>query len=372
MKRLMRKTKGLIRGVPSAVLLSAAIHFLLLFIAGSFVVFSVMKREEKKFVPPKPIERPKMDLKKPRVKVRKSARPRSTQRIVARGVQQSMPDIQLPEVSGMNSGLIRGVGGFEMMPDASEISMFGGRESVSIGNDFEGTFYAFELDRQGRKNGISDEQYLKVIRRFLDNDWNPNVFSFYYRSPQKLYTTQIMIPPISSEFGPSQFGMGFGADFDPIHWLVHYKGNIASKTGGRFRFRGMGDDILVVRIGKTLVLNASWNTDREAISDWRPSSDEDRKYLFGHAVAGVGDWFELEPEVPVSMEIIIGEKPGGLYAAMLVVEQDGVEYPVNQDGMPILPAFKTAEIPQSVIEEIQYTLIDGEVDLFNDLMFNVY
>jgi hypothetical protein len=123
MKLSIQKPRGLIKGVPSAVLLSAAIHFILLFIAGSFVVFSVLKKEEKKFVPPKPIERPKMDLKKPRVKVQKSAKPRATQRIVTKGVQQSMPDIQLPEVSGMSAGLGGGVGGFEMMPDPAEVSL---------------------------------------------------------------------------------------------------------------------------------------------------------------------------------------------------------------------------------------------------------
>ncbi|MGE4490733.1 MAG: hypothetical protein AB7E95_14425 [Kiritimatiellales bacterium] len=360
------------KGMPKAVLLSALIHFLLLVIAGGFVVFTVVKKEEKKFIPPRPIERPKLDLKKPRVKVRKSAKPRSTQRIVAKGIQQSMPNIQLPEVSGMGSGLVGGIGGFEMIPEVSEVSMFGGETSASMGNDFEGTFYALELDRQGRKLGISDEQYLKVIRRFLDSDWNPRVFSFYYRAPRKLYTTQIMIPPVSSEFGPSKFGMGFGTEFDPIHWVVHYRGKIANKIGGRFRFRGTGDDILVVRVNRQFVFNGSWNSNWDSISDWRSSSPDNLKYFIGSGVSAVGDWFALEPGIPVDMEILIGEKPGGTYEAMLVVEQEGVDYPVNQDGMPILPVFKTAEIPQPVIEEIQYTLIDGEVDLFNDLMFNVY
>ena len=40
--------------------------------------------------------------------------------------------------------------------------------------------------------------------------------------------------------------------------------------------------------------------------------------------------------------------------------------------MPILPVFKTAEIPERVKEKIKYTLIPGEADLDSDLMFNVY
>jgi hypothetical protein len=370
MKRLIRKIKELIRGAPSAVLLSAAFHFILLSIAGGMVVFTVIKKEEKKFVPPPPVERPKMDLKKPRVKVQKTAKPSAAQRIVSKGAQ-GMPEIQLPEISGMSAGLSGGIGGFEMMPDPSELTLFGGKSSPSIGNDFEGTFYTMELDRRGRKTGISDVQYCQEIRRFLENDWSPRTFAPYYRAPQKLYATQIMIPPITSDLGPDQFGMG-GKDFDPIHWVIHYKGRIAYKEGGRFRFWGVGDDVMVVRVNGEEVLNASWDVQRELVSDWMPSSEEDRTYFMGHGVSAVGDWFELAPGTPVDMEVLIGEDPGGTYAAMLLVQQEGVDYPKNRDGAPILPVFKTAEIPESIKEEIQYTLIEDEADLDDGPMFNVF
>jgi hypothetical protein len=370
MERFIRKTKGLVRGVPSAVLLSAVFHFILLSIAGGLVIFSVVKREEKKFVPPPPVERPKMELKKPRVKIRKTVKPSATQRIVSKNAQ-SMPDIQLPEISGMSAGLSGGIGGFEMMPDPAEMTLFGGKSSASVGNDFVGTFYTLEMDRRGRKTGMSDVKYCREIRKFLENDWSPRTFAPYYRAPQKLYATQIMIPPISSDLGPSQFGMG-GKDFDPIHWVVHYEGRIAHRTGGKFRFRGLGDDVMVVRVNGKEVLNACWDWQREEISDWIPSSEEDRQYFMGHGVSAVGDWFELSSETPVDMEILIGEDPGGIYAAMLVVEEWDEEYSKNRDGGPILPVFKTAEMPEQIKEQIQYTLIEGEVDLDDGPMFNVY
>jgi hypothetical protein len=313
MKRLLKKTKGVVRGVPSAVLLSALFHFILLFIAGSFVVFSVIKKQEKKFVPPKPIERPKMELKKPRVKVRKAAAPRTTQRITAKNIQRAMPNIQLPEVSGLSAGLGGGLGGFEMMPDPEELTLFGGKISTSVGNDLVGTFYSSQYDRRGRETGMSNLSYLRRMRKFIDNGWNPNTFASWYRSPKKLYVTQIMIPPISSDLGPQSVGIDSGLDFIPINWCILYKGEIACRTGGKFRLRGSGDETLVVRIDGKIVLNAGWFWQRAVVSDWLPSSEEDRKYFMGNSVAAVGDWFELAPATPVKIEILLGDNGGIVY-----------------------------------------------------------
>ncbi|RKX35139.1 MAG: hypothetical protein DRP64_19530, partial [Verrucomicrobia bacterium] len=66
MKRLFKKNPGkLAKGMPSAVALSILIHAALFLLAGMLVVFTVVKKEEKKFTPPKAVERPKMKLRKP-------------------------------------------------------------------------------------------------------------------------------------------------------------------------------------------------------------------------------------------------------------------------------------------------------------------
>jgi len=84
MKRIIQKTKGVIRGTPTAVLVSVAIHAGLLLLLGGMVVFTVIKKEEKKFIPPPPVDRKKMELRKPRVKMKKTDKPRATQRIVSK------------------------------------------------------------------------------------------------------------------------------------------------------------------------------------------------------------------------------------------------------------------------------------------------
>lgn len=365
-----RRREKITKGQSTGVLLSIGIHFVALLVAGSFVVFSVLHKEEAQFVPPAKVERPKMKLKKPRVKMKKTSKPRATARIVSKSVA-SMPDIQLPDISSAGSGLGGGVGGYELVPDVAEMSLFGGSSSVAVGNDFEGTFYSLHYDRRGKETSMDDPEYMSTIRRFVELDWNPYVFAPFYRAPQKLYATQIFIPTISSEFAPSYFGIPSGPDFDPVLWCVHYKGKIMRKEGGRFRFWGFGDDVLLVRVNGEVVLNASWGNDRHDICDWERQED-DYKYYMGHAQAAAGTWFDLEPGVPVEMEVLFGEIPGGQFCAYLVVEDEAEDYAQNQQGMPILPVFKTAEIPDRIKDKIRYTLIPGEADLDSDLMFNVY
>ena len=52
MKRLIKKSQKIVKGMPSAVVLSIVIHAALFLLAGMLVVFTVVKKVEKKFVPP--------------------------------------------------------------------------------------------------------------------------------------------------------------------------------------------------------------------------------------------------------------------------------------------------------------------------------
>ncbi len=371
MKRLIKKTQGLIKGAPAAVLVSAVLHLILFAVFGGIVVFSVVQKMEKKFTPPPPVERPKMELKKPKVKIKKKPRPKAMQRIVSKQVQE-MPDLQLPAVSGAGEGLGGGIGGFELMPDPADITLFGGKKSTAIGNDFEGTFYVLALDRRGKRTNISGgAEVHETLRRFYESGWNPRVFSRFYRFPRKLYATFFNVPNMAVSEGPRAFGIP-----DEVFsraWLAHYKGRIASKTGGKFRFWGRGEDILAVRLAGKEVLQAGWIVDSARSSDWRSTSKQHRKHGMGQGVMGVGDWFELEPGVPVEMEVIFGAPKGFAFSAVLRVEEHGKVYPKNGRGTPMLPLFKTAEIPKHLFDKILfYTAVGDEGDMDSDLMFNVY
>ena len=149
-KKNSKQTKGIAKGAPSGLVISLLVHAGAFLLAGLLVVFSVVKKEEVTFVPPPAVERPKMKLKKPKVKVKKSAKPASPTRIMAKINKAEMPDLVLPELGGAGSGFggIGDLGGFGMIPDLNEINVFGSGQTT--GNDFVGTFYDMKRGRNGR------------------------------------------------------------------------------------------------------------------------------------------------------------------------------------------------------------------------------
>ncbi len=365
---MAKKTKNVVKGAPSGFVISLLVHATAFLLAGILVVFTVQKKEEKKFVPPKPVDRPKMKLKKPKVKLKKTAKPKSTNRIVTKVKRASMPDIQLPEMSGMSDGLVGGVGGFELMPDFDEVTIFGSGQT--IGNDFVGTFYDFKRDRRGRPVPMRDQQFVDELIKFTRSGWKTSKIARYYRSPKKLYATSIMMPPIRSSVAPSAFNEG---DTVGYAWMVHYKGQLVHKEGVRFRFRGHGDDVMVVRVNGEVVLNACWADSGRGTAliggNWRSNSADSRKYFLGNNRAVVGDWITLEPGVPQDMEVIIGEVPGGNFCSMLLVEIEGVKYDKNKQGGPILPIFKTTEPSLDLVDAISAHLVVGEASITNGPVF---
>jgi len=246
-----------------------------------------------------------------------------------------------------------------------------------VGNDLVGTFYDFKRDRRGKPLTVamSREEYKAVLMRFFRSGWKPAVLARYYQSPKKLYATTIAVPTILSSEAPPVFGE---PDTGGWCWAVHYKGQLVYKDAITFRFWGQGDDIMLVRVDGEIVLNACWHTPSgprtyEYFSPlWQSSSPDSWRYYMGNNTAIVGDWITLEPGVPLDMEVVIGEEPGGGFCAMLAVEVQGAEYPKNRQGGPILPIFKTAEPSRDLQDAILRDLVPGEVCVTNGPVFCDY
>lgn len=349
--------------MPSAVVLSILIHVALFLLAGMLVVFTVVKKEEKQFRPPKAVERPKMKLRKPKVQVKKTSKPKATTRIVTKNRRASMPDIQLPEMSGMASVDV-GIGGFDLMPDLGNVSVFGGAQS--IGNDFEGQFYDLKRGRRGGGVPMDGDQFRQVLRDFVRGGWKESKLARYYRAPYKLYTTHFMVPPIPAPMAPDVFG---SPEAESYHFFVKYKGKLVYKEDIKFRFWGTGDAYMMVRVAGKEVFLACWPFQEEYFDWWQSSSADSRKYFLGNQVMAVGDWITLKAGQPVEMEVMYGEWAGGQVAGMLLVEVEGEEYPRSRQGGPILPAFKTEEFSQDMLEEIRKYLPEGEACLTNGPVF---
>ncbi|QBG46460.1 hypothetical protein EGM51_03265 [Verrucomicrobia bacterium S94] len=367
--------RGISKGAPSGFLISIIVHAAAFMLAGLLVVFSVTQKEEKKFVPPKPVDRPKMKLKKPKVKVKKSSKPKATNRIVTKVQKASMPDIQLPELSGIGENLSGDIGGFEIMPDLESLSVLG--SSQSIGSDLEGTYYDLKLDRQGRFISNDKETFRANMIDFVRKGWKPSVLSKFYRAPKKIYATSLIVPTTQSSIAPAAFG---DRDASGAQWMVHYKGQLVHAEGITFRFWAAADETLLVRVDGKIVVGAKWantdtgwsNVEPDTVTPfWQSSSMDSYRFILGNSRAAVGDWITLEPGVPLDLEIIIGDN-GGKASFFLAVEEKGVEYPKSKQGGPILPVFKTAPISRDMMDIIYKDLVEGEVSLTDGPVFNDY
>ncbi|VGO22290.1 hypothetical protein [Pontiella sulfatireligans] len=362
---LNKKEKGVVKGAPSGFVVSLLVHAAAFLLAGMLVVFNVVKKEEKKFVPPKAVERPKMNLKKPKVKVRKSSKPKPTTRIVTRVKRASMPDIQLPEMSGMGDGLAGGIGGFEIMPDLSQVSVFGGNQS--IGNDFEGRFYDLKRDRRGGTISMEQDPYMTIVGKLAREKMKESLLGRYYRAPNKLFTTHFMIPPITSPMAPDVYGSPETASF---FFLVKYTGKLVYKDDIRFRFWGTGDAYCVVTVDDETVLINGWDGRLDYLTHWTsPEPGQSDQYFCGNQLMKVGEWIDLKAGEPKDMKVIFGEYTGGQMGIILLVEVEGMEYPKSRQGGPILPAFKTEEFSRDMLEEIYKLLPEGECVLTNGPVF---
>lgn len=104
------KTKGFIasHSKSSAALISLGIHAVIFLVAVSFVAVTVIQKKDTIFEA-KPVSRPRMQLKKLQVpvKIKKKNvhKPKLRKRIVVQPKTINMPDISMPEISGVKGGL---------------------------------------------------------------------------------------------------------------------------------------------------------------------------------------------------------------------------------------------------------------------------
>lgn len=400
----------------SAFVVSLGIHALFLVLALSFVAVKVIIKNDQVFEV-KEVKRPNMKLRKLQVPVKekkKTQAPKLRKTIVAKPKNPDI-DIKMPEIVGVKGGTGYGRGGgLGGLGFDFDMDLFG--SAKGSGNEFIGTFYDLKQDRKGNQTDIgklADKKSFdrstqliacKVIKGFIGSGWNPNRLKNYFRAPKLKYTTTFMMPPMAAEAAPKAFGVA--DQVEGKFWICHYKGQIAAPETGRYRFCGLSDDILIVRVKGRVVLDGSWPALIGDITSWESRDDNSRKFSmngnrYGTLSAGAfldvfdqiegaggydgggafqsavrramvndkpvgymtaasrmvfGDWMDLQKGQLVDMEVIIGELPGGDFACRLLVEQQGVSYKmVTQDAgpRPVLPTFKTAPINEKLIAEMR-------------------
>ncbi len=212
-----------------------------------------------------------------------------------------------------------------------------------------------DLKRDGEGNPRTPS-YWNDVSSAVAKDFSPESLANFYVVPKKVALTHVFIPMQDAGNGPKAFGAG--DQMKPKEWFAYYTGEIKATEKARYRFAGFFDDCIMVRIdGKTVFecvcdhmpgksgSNKSpmsgWGpSDQSVIGEWRGPRDRDRLV--------VGDWFAVEPGKKFKMDLVIGERPGGIIGGLLLIQKEGEEYP--KDGnRPILPIF--ASRPLSVNEK---------------------
>jgi len=176
-----------------------------------------------------------------------------------------------------------------------------------------------------------------VIREYVTGGWNQAVLDRYYKAPVTLSAAQMFTPEVPSEEATKAFHVA-----DKViakRWVAHYHTTIVPPEAGRFRFIGFGDDFLIVRLGQDNVLDGSlpvYDIVRNVDStDVIPKVVKDYPLYAGKS-------FDLDPEKPQSLDILIGEGPGGESGFILLIERIGdtsnpPDYPVFQVASANLP-----------------------------------
>jgi hypothetical protein len=80
-------------------------------------------------------------------------------------------------------------------------------------------------------------------------------------------------------------------------------------------------------------------------SKWVPKTSEASNASNGFHP---GDWMELSDRETYRLDVLIGERPGGQFKAILLVEEAGKKYEKDDKGNPIVAVFST--LPLNVKE----------------------
>ena len=153
----------------SAAIISIVLHLVLILIAGTFVAVTVITKGEQNFES-KQVSRPKMPPKKLQVPVKikkKQRKPKMRQRIVVKQkVNRNMPDIKMPEISGIKGGIGAAAGagldsansiGFTM----PEINVFG------VKSKGEKVFIALDSDAYIMRDEVGGMRAYQLIKEEL-------------------------------------------------------------------------------------------------------------------------------------------------------------------------------------------------------------
>lgn len=287
----------------------------------------------------------------------------------------SSVDIDTPEFSDLGQSLELGVDFGTGVGDDPGTEGGGFGTDSPAGSSLVGTFYDLKqtASRKPLKEDLSYEEHTNILKRFVQSGWKESTLAKYYKAPRKLYNSHIFISHRSAEEAPKAFGCE--NTVKPKHWVAIYRGKIVAPKTGKFRFVGLADDIMTVRLnGKEvydhgyfymtmggrymeseeifLVMegkakNAMLKREIQRSGIYHIPAKFYKYSTMGHYNSRlngmiVGPEFSVTANEIYPIEIMISEVPGAGFSAFLLIEEIGAVYAKKDpSGTPILPLFRT-------------------------------
>jgi hypothetical protein len=217
------------------------------------------------------------------------------------------------------------------------------------GNGLVGTFYDLKQNKDRKPTSMDSKRYTGTVYEFVRAGFSEGIFQHYYRAPAALYAPMLMMPEIPADEGPKAFGVE--NEVKPGLWVALYQGRVVPPESGNYYFVGAGDDLMIVRFNGRVVLDRCWEPQ---IQGHKPACKNTKDYHYGwmdfngqeipNGFAR-GEPFSVTKGQSYKIEVLIGEQPGGLFSATLLLEKDGATYEHDDKGNPILPVFRVANKP---------------------------
>lgn len=236
--------------------------------------------------------------------------------------------------SGMGSGLGKG----------GPSNPFGMSSLAEGTGAMVGMFYDLKQTKKGDPTDFKVEDSRQVIRKFIEDGWKEQDFEKFYRAKRKLYQTKFYIPFMEATAAPAAFNCE--KEVKPAQWVVVYRGVVTPPKTGKYRFVGIADDVMVVRFNGKYVfdyMNMTNKPGEPGIMNEPGSRYPYQKMMEkdkGRGALTRGPEFRAVAGNAYPMEVLMSELPGGLFSAMLLVEEDGEKYEKDETGSPILPIFR--------------------------------
>lgn len=129
------------------------------------------------------------------------------------------------------------------------------------GSALEGTFYDLKQTKNGAPNAnaeggrVNKDAVIAVLNDFIKT-WNPAALNKFYQSPTKLYASHFCIPACNANYAP--YAYQCQDKVKPAGWVAVYRGRVRAPKSGTFRFVGTGDEVIIVRFNRDIVLEAGY------------------------------------------------------------------------------------------------------------------